>query len=153
MKTCCYFPVAFSAAAIFSGLAMALVTVPAMAAQNGAGRTVTISKADCSRLTRHVPSPDTAYRPGVDVHGTPVVPADLGGAPQIKLPEDINIAITVEIQDRFGIPATSSLFDPDAYIGNVTVKKDGSTYFNGQPLGGEEQRALAHLCQRQAKTR
>ncbi len=147
MKQCPF----FSMAAILWALAMAMITIPAMASQNSAQRTVTITKADCSRLARHVPSADTAYRPGVDVHGKPVVPADLGGTPQIKLPEEINIAITVEIQDRFGIPANSTLFDPDAYIGNVTVKKDGSTYFNGQPLGSEEQRALAHLCQRQVK--
>lgn len=116
-------------------------------------RTVTITKADCSRLARHVPSNDTAYRPGVDVHGKPVVPADLGGTPKIKPPEDITIAITVDIQERFGIPANSTLFKPEAYIGYVTVKKDGAAYFNGKPLGGEEQRALAHLCQRQAKKR
>ncbi len=132
------------------------VLIPLLAATPHAAahpRTVTITKADCSRLARHVPSADTAYRPGVDVRGKPVVPADLGGGAQIKLPEDITIAITVDIQERFGIPANSTLFEPEAYIGNVTVKKDGATFFNGQPLGGEEQRALAHLCQRQAKQR
>lgn len=141
----------FSIPAILWALAIGMITIPAMASQNRGGRTVTITKADCSRLTRHVPSNDTTYRAGVDVHGKPVVPADLGGTPEIKLPEDITIAITVDIQERFGIPADSTLFEPEAYIGYVTVKKDGASFFNGKPLTSAEQRALAHLCQRQAK--
>ena len=135
------------------GLAIGMITIPAMAAQNRADRTVTITKADCSRLTRHVPSADTAYKPGVDVHGRPVVAADVGGASRIQVPEDITIVITVDIQERFSIPANSTLFEPEAYIGNVTVHKDGTTFFNGKPLINEEQRALAHLCQRQTKQR
>ena len=56
-------------------------TVPAGAA------TVIITKADCAALVRHVAEPGVAYEPGVDVNGRPVVPADLGDTPEIKLPE------------------------------------------------------------------
>ncbi len=148
MKANCFFPVSRDVWRVFWVLIPVLAAGVSAVAQT---RTVTITKADCSRLAYHVPSNDTAYRPGIDVHGKPVVPADLGGTPEIKLPEEITSAITVDIQERFSIPANSTLFEPEAYIGNVVVHKDGATFFNGKPLTSEEQRALAHLCQRQAK--
>lgn len=111
--------------------------------------TVVLKRADCTRLTAYVPAADVAYQPGVDVRGRAVAPADLAGTPQIVMPEDITIAISVELQARFGIPATSSLYKPEAGIGTVVVKPDGSASFNGQPLTNQEQSALAYLCQRQ----
>ena len=86
-----------------------LVTVPAAAA------TVIITKADCAALVRHVAEPGVAYEPGVDVNGRPVVSADLGDRPEIKLPEEIVIAITVDIDKRFDIPQTPDLFRPEAF--------------------------------------
>ncbi len=113
------------------------------------GGLVVLKRSDCTRLTAHVPSADVTYQPGVDARGRPVVPADLPGTPQIVMPEDVTIAITVDLQQRFGIPATSSFYKPEAGIGSVVVKPDGSATFNGQPLTNQEQSALAFLCQRQ----
>ena len=81
-------------------------TVPTpRAAITGAAITrVAITRADCARLVAHVPAPDVAYEPGVDVYGREVVPADLGGAPRIELPETIVIDIEVDLQARFGTP-------------------------------------------------
>jgi hypothetical protein len=114
-----------------------------------APNSVLLKRSDCTRLTAHVPSVDATYQPGVDVHGRAVAPADLAGTPQIAMPEDITINITVELQQRFGIPVTSNLYKPEAGIGTVVVKPDGSATFNGQPLTNQEQSALAFLCQRQ----
>jgi hypothetical protein len=122
-------------------------TVPAPAA------TVIITKADCAALVRHVADPGVAYEPGVDVNGRPVVPADLGDTPEIKLPEEIAIAITVDIDKRFDIPPASDLYRPEAYVGTVIVKSDGRAYFNGQPLTSEESHALAAACQKQGPAR
>ncbi|MCH7542851.1 MAG: hypothetical protein IIB65_04360 [Proteobacteria bacterium] len=122
---------------------LAVFTVPAGAA------TVIITKADCAALVRHVAEPGVAYESGVDVNGRPVVPADLGDAPEIKLPEEIVIAITVDIDKRFNIPPTPDLYRPEATIGTVIVKKDGRAYFNGQPLTSEESHGLAAACQKQ----
>ncbi len=126
---------------------LAVFTVPAGAA------TVIITKADCAALVRHVAEPGVAYEPGVDVDGRRVVPADLGGTPKIKLPEEIAIAITVDIDKRFSIPQTPDLFRPEAYIGTVIVKSDGRAYFNGEPLTSEESHALAAACQKQGPAR
>lgn len=128
----------------------ALEAIPGVAQTSSPGQnTVVLKRSDCTRLTAHVPSADATYKPGVDVHGRAVAPADLAGTPQTVMPEDITINITVELQQRFGIPVTSNLYKPEASIGTVVVKPDGSATFNGQPLTNQEQSALAYLCQRQ----
>jgi hypothetical protein len=111
---------------------------------------VIISRNDCARLIVHHPAPDVAYQPGVDVHGRPVAPADLPGSnPSVAMPEEIAIDITVELQKRFGLPPNSALYKPEARVGTVVVKPDGSATFDGQPLTSPEAGALAALCQGQ----
>jgi len=57
---------------------------------------VIISTQDCQRLVRHVPAPDVAYKPGVDVHGKTVAPADLAGSNTIyQLPDHIEFNYTI----------------------------------------------------------
>ena len=129
------------------GLAVVLVGLAATGAVLAEGRVVTLTKQDCRRLNVHVPEPDVAYRPGVDVNGRPVTPADLGGAPALAIPETVTIEIEVDLQDRFGIPANSNLFKGDAKIGTVEVDRDGRARFNGQPLQDEEQLELTRRCQ------
>jgi hypothetical protein len=138
-------PVLFLLAA---ALAVALVATPAMAHEKAAVATtrVAITRADCARLVAHVPGPDVAYEPGVDVYGREVAPADLGGAPRIELPETILIDIEIDLQARFGIPVDPTLYDPDAEVGEV-VYRDGRFTFNGQPLQDEAQAELAARCQ------
>lgn len=108
---------------------------------------VTISKIDCGRLVKHQPAPDVAYQPGVDVNGNPVAPADLDGGIQIAVPETIFIPITVDLFDRFGIPANPNLYEAEAYVGEVTYR-NGRAHFNGQPLQDEAAAELAELCQK-----
>ena len=125
-------------------LAAALAAAPGAAHEKKA--TVAITKADCARLVAHVPGPDVAYQPGVDVYGRAVVAADLGGAPRIALPETILIDIEIDLLQRFGIPASPALYDGDAELGEV-VYKDGRFTFNGQPLQDQAQAELAARCQ------
>lgn len=112
------------------------------------GHVLRLTKADCARVVKYRQAPDTAYRPGVDVHGRPVVPADPDGQ-TIRLPDKIVIPITVELQDRFGIPANSALFKAEAEIGRIVVDGDRIT-FNGQLLQDSEILALAEACRRSA---
>lgn len=115
----------------------------------GAEPVVIISRSDCARMTAHRPAADATYKPGVDAQGRAVAPADLPGTAQIAIPDEIAIDITVDLQKRFGIPSDATLFKPEARIGTVVVKPDGSATFNGQPLSSPEQQALAALCQKQ----
>ncbi len=135
--------IAYLAPALFL-LAAALAAAPAAAHENKA--TVAITRADCARLVAHVPGPDVAYEPGVDVYGREVAPADLGGAPRIELPETILIDIEIDLLQRFGIPANPALYDPDVEVGEVAYR-DGRFTFNGQPLQDEAQAELAARCQ------
>ena len=87
----------------FYAFTLTLAILPVLTVPAGAA-TVIITKADCAALVRHVAEPGVAYEPGIDVNGRPVVAADLGDTPEIKLPEEIAIAITVDIDKRFNIP-------------------------------------------------
>ena len=127
-------------------LAPALFLLAASPAAAHETATVTITRADCARLVEHVPGPDVAYQPGVDVYGREVAPADLGGAPRIELPETILIDIDIDLLVRFGIPANPALYDADAEVGEVAYR-DGRFTFNGQPLQDQAQAELAARCQ------
>ena len=127
---------------IIGSIALVLVAV-AWAAP--ASAEIAISRKDCERLVNHEPAPDVTYQPGVDVHGRPVVPADLGGGQQIQLPDVIYIPIEVLIQDKFGIPANSVLYDATALVGVVEVRGN-QVYFEDQPLTDPEIVALEQAC-------
>ena len=110
-----------------------------------AGAEVAISRRDCERLVNHEQAPDVTYQPGVDVHGRPVAPADLGGGSQIELPDVIYIPIEVLIQDKYGIPANSVLYDATALVGVVAVRGN-QVYFEDKLLSDPEVAALEAAC-------
>jgi len=122
-----------------AGLGLAALLAPAASAD------IVISRRDCEYLTRYQPAPDVTYQPGVDVHGRPVAPADIGGGSQLKLPETIYIPIEVDIGQRYHIPANSPLWKATAEIGTVAITGDQVT-FNGQPLTSDDNAALAAMC-------
>ena len=126
--------------AVASAAAHENATVPTTT--GAAITTVAITRADCARLVAHVPDPDVAYEPGVDVYGREVAPADLGGAPRIELPETILIGIEIDLLARFGIPVSHA----GAEVGEVAYR-DGRFTFNGQPLQDQAQAELAARCQ------
>jgi hypothetical protein len=65
---------------------------------------VTITKKDCRRLVRHSASADVAYKPGVDVRGRKVTPADAGGRRPLKLPDVFEFNVDVDIRKYLGGP-------------------------------------------------
>jgi hypothetical protein len=132
-----------------------LVGIFAFSAHAADAETITITPQTCAQLTRHTPRADVEYRPGQDVvNGKKVVPADLSDTPPIKVPENFDIAITVELAHTLGIPAfpdparpERDLYKPEANIGTVSYL-DGRAYFNGQPIQGDAEAELSQLCQR-----
>ncbi len=70
---------------------------------------------DCRRVVAHVASADVEYRPGVDVRGRKVAPADLGGGSPIKLPDEIAFDIKVNLRNFLGGP------DADACAASAAV--------------------------------
>jgi hypothetical protein len=109
------------------------------------GRTV-ISSTLCAELggaAAGVPPAD--YKPGVDVDGHAVAPANLpSGAPPPAL-ENFPIEIDAKLTQRFNVPAQSRLFRGKAIVGLVTVR-DGRAYFNGEPIGDNERDLMIAAC-------
>jgi hypothetical protein len=128
---------------------MRLLLPIAMAVAAGWGASaraeIAMSRQDCERLVQHEPAPDVTYQPGVDVHGRPVVPADLGGGAPIELPDVIYIPIEVLLQDRFHIPANSVLFQATAEVG-VAELRGNRVYYQDQLLSDTEEAALEAAC-------
>ena len=130
------------------GLVMifASAAMPALAQAPSDPPTIRVDPAACRFVSRHQPSADVEYKPGVDVDGNPVAPADLPDAYAIELPKNIDIAITADIARRFGI-ATNNLYRGEAQIGTVTVQGD-KVLFNGRPLQPAAEADLIALCAR-----
>jgi len=106
-----------------------------------AAQSIVVSYDDCVELTKHIPDADVKYRPDADPD---VAPADIGRRRRIQVPKEFRIPITVELEKRFGIPNINQ-YKAEAHIG-VVEWKNGRAWFNGQPLGSDEQRAIGYLC-------
>lgn len=130
-------PVMFAAA-----LAVAIAS-PAVAQDSR----IVVSVEDCKRLVRHYPSADVEYKPGVDVRGRKVAPADLPGSKPLKLSDSFEFDITLEVFERLGIEAPKGLEDTALTVGTVSVDRRGNVLFNGEPLDDEEEAAIAEACQ------
>lgn len=108
----------------------------------------------CQALTaRHRPAPDVEYVPGVDVRGRAVAPADVPGSAGASplLLERFEIPVTLDFARRMGFSGgragTSGQLPGNAEIGRLVID-GGRVSFNGQPLGGSSQAALAAACGR-----
>lgn len=136
---------------VFSALATCLASAVASAAPGEGTPTIAVDPAACRWVKQHRASADVNYQPGVDVQGRPVAPADLPGTAQIQLPERIEIPITLDLAERFGLPRTAlsrtGVTAGEVQVGVVTL--DGSqARFNGQPLSAAAEDELAVLCSR-----
>ena len=127
-----------------AAFSVAIILVYAAEAQ-----TVTVRAADCAQLVQHVAASDVAFKPGVDLQGRFVAPADLGGSVQIDPLTEFSIPVTVDLQKRLNIPVDPNLFQTQNFTVGVVTWKDGKGYFNGQPLQSDQSERLAALCQKQ----
>ena len=126
---------------------LALIAAPTLA-QDTSSRLLAISDRDCQRLVLHRPDADVYYKPGVDVRGNPVAPADVPGQARIAVPGEITIRVTVDLLQRHGVPAESPLAPRgEAAVGTVVYDTlSGRLTYDGQALNDPEQDALAAAC-------
>jgi hypothetical protein len=117
-------------------------------------QSLTVTDRDCAQLIAHAAANDVNYKPGVDVYGRPVAPADLNPSSQIQMPQSFTIDVNADLR-KYGIPSSSPLLLPSTKIGQLRVEDGGrSVYFNDQPIGNSEQTALAEACKaRQSQKR
>ena len=88
-------------------------------------------------------------RPGVDVRGRRVAPADLGGTTNIAVPDEIEIPINVELDQTIGA-AASGLYEPEAKLGKV-VYRNGRAWYNGKPLETGANAEVVAACRERMK--
>lgn len=132
---------------LVTGLALSMVLM--MPGQARAADTeIQISKRDCQQLVRHQASADVEYKPGVDVRGREVVPADVGGTqPKLRLPNQLTIDIGIDLGKRLGIGGGGNQFSSNVSIGKVTFdRRSGQITFNDQPIGNAHTNAIALKC-------
>ncbi len=117
---------------------------------------LTVTSDDCATIAAHRPADDVAYRPGVDVEGNDVAPADLNDAGRIDYnTDDLVIAIGHPLiaidgvlgdQDTFVAGGGEiNTYGADLDVGYVTLR-DGEVYFNGRRITDEQRRAIAAAC-------
>lgn len=121
--------------------------------------TLSLASSDCQRLVRHVPSDDVTYKPGVDVRGNAVAPADLGWGYNLAIPEDIHIQIGIDLADRLGLqedlrsagnpnaPVVRKVlpYEGKAALGLVTIKGN-DVFWNGERITPQDELLLAEAC-------
>jgi hypothetical protein len=99
-------------------------------------------------MTEYQQPPGVEYQPGVNAHGETVVPADLNGGYNLKLPETIVIPIELFLQDKYHIPANSVLWAARPRSAPSRSMATGSIS-TARRLSDPEQAALADLCRQQ----
>lgn len=122
-------------------IALRATLILALSPACGVADELRLNRDDCRNLVVHLPAPGVAYRPGVDVHGKPVAPADLGGSATGG--GEITIQLQMDMlrgQGRGGVEANAGL-------GTLTIR-NGRGYLNGEPLHGWEQEVLLDACRK-----
>lgn len=103
----------------------------------------------CRALVKHVPSADVTYTSGRDVHGRPVVPADLPGTPPLKLPESYSMPLSADIITALGLGRAALPYKPGGdqavALGTLTIEGE-KVFYNGQPITDDQQDNLSVLC-------
>ena len=138
---------------LFAILGLAIFSIPALAANTPApppggvaaapNGGLLMSSQICATLAGASPgAPSADYRPGVDVNGNAVAPADLPSTPSTPNVDNFPIEINQHLARRFNLPPGGTA---KAVLGYVTVR-DNQAYFNGQPLNADQTSALAEAC-------
>ncbi len=109
---------------------------------------VEATKEDCQRIEKHVARNDVNYKPGVDVRGRPVKPADLNSTPLIDL-DEIVIDLSLPIKELFseGKPIRDDLATAEVKVGTIRYNmKSGKFFFNDRELADPALNAIAVEC-------
>lgn len=99
----------------------------------------------CRRLTNVQNTGDADYKPGKDVHGRSVAGANVEeGEPEVRLSDDITVQLGSNDFQQLNLPTPGNFpsYTPYMDLGEITVRKDGSVYFNGQRLSQPQVQSL-----------
>lgn len=137
-------------AAMQQSPAQAQTTQGGTGAQNGASAPprieVRVDSTACQSLIEYKEPAGVEYQPGVDAKGRYVPPADLNGTPEVKLPDSIDVPLTLDVLENSGITAPAGI-EGKLPLGKLTFKGN-AVYLNGQRLGGRDTAALEQACRK-----
>lgn len=102
-----------------------------------------IDDSACQYLIEYQQPDDVEYKAGVDVHGKPVVEADINPS-VVTMPEKFSFDVTIDMAQYLGIAAPVGT-EMSGKIGTITVEK-GKILFNDKPLEGDAVASLQSLC-------
>ena len=85
-------------------------------APTGTAPRARITEKDCRRVVRHQARADVTYKPGVDVRGKPVAPADMAGGFTIPLPDVFEFNVTKDLRAYLDGPAEQLAADKAAAL-------------------------------------
>jgi hypothetical protein len=110
-----------------------------------------VTRQDCRQLVAHHPDSSVEYKPGVDVHGHYVAPADLPSSNPIDLPDKVTFDLRLNplayAPQAKGNAPPGAFLNTETNLGHVEVDlKSGATRFNGRSLDDEQTRIITDAC-------
>jgi len=109
---------------------------------------IVITRDLCNQVNvQYQPSPDVNYRPGVDVYGRPVAPADLPNTGNTYGGLGTTSSTDLLVRPQAGGLNNRGGVIGETYVGRVTVDAAGHVAINGQPIN-QDQSELRQLCAR-----
>jgi hypothetical protein len=109
-----------------------------------------IDPALCRNQVAYTEPAGVEYKPGVDVQGHYVAPADIASGASPQMPKKINIPVTISLVKALNFDTTQYPFNQlgagtEASIGVFSVEGNKVT-FNGKPLSSEQQQKIEDAC-------
>jgi hypothetical protein len=132
-------------------LIASIASTPVLAQTQAATQsgTASISRDDCRRMVRYHPDADVAYKPGVDVHGKAVAPADLAKDDEAGAPQKITIDLHAQLGQVLGNSTPTLLGQSFVNTGQVSIDlNDGSVTLNGKKVDADAETAIAAACRK-----
>lgn len=96
----------------------------------------------CKKLSVHKTANDVVYKPGVDVKGNAVVPADINSSP-IKVPEIIKIPLEADLAQRLQSLEGTNIIG-DAPLGMIEIHQDGKVIYEGEDISSNSAIICGH---------
>ena len=114
-------------------------------------QTLYVTRQDCRQLVAHHPDPGVEYKPGVDVRGKYVAPADLPGQNNFALPDKVEFDLRLNplaYAPSSGAPA-GAFQNTGANIGHVEIDlASGQAKLNGHTLDNEQTSIVTEACRK-----
>ena len=111
-----------------------------------------VTRQDCKSLVSHHPDPGVEYKPGTDVHGKYVAPADLPGQESFKLPDKVEFDLRLNplaYAPQPGNARAGALSNTNINLGHVEVDLlSGQAKLNGHALEDEQTRIVTEACRK-----